>query len=210
MVHQSRSVSEYQGTPDAEKVSLASYHLRGEANEWWQWLRRTYAEAGKGVSWEIFSEELWSRFGPTDCEDFDESLSKIRQTGDLVIIKGSLNDWDIDEDDTKAEISLNALTGWSSTGTMRVEIQFNSCQLIVLIDSGSTHNFINEKIAGLLKLPARPTTPFNVKVADGSPLRCTGKFKDIAFSLQGIPFTATFFSLPNGFGLCWVYSGYNN
>lgn len=74
---------EYQGTPDAEKVSLASYHLRGEANEWWQWLRRTYAEAGKGVSWEIFSEELWSRFGPTDCEDFDESLSKIRQTGDL-------------------------------------------------------------------------------------------------------------------------------
>ncbi|KAJ9166893.1 hypothetical protein P3X46_021582 [Hevea brasiliensis] len=26
-------------------------------------------------------KELWSRFGPTDCEDFDESLSKIRQTG---------------------------------------------------------------------------------------------------------------------------------
>ncbi|GJW07857.1 hypothetical protein Tco_1570280, partial [Tanacetum coccineum] len=25
---------------------------------------------------EIFYEELWSRFGPTDCEDFDEALSK--------------------------------------------------------------------------------------------------------------------------------------
>lgn len=74
---------EYQGTPDSEKVSLASYHLRGEANEWWQWLRRTHTEAGKSVSWEVFSEELWSRFGPTDCEDFDEALSKIRQTGDL-------------------------------------------------------------------------------------------------------------------------------
>jgi hypothetical protein len=35
------------------------------------------------VSWDIFVEELWSRFGPTDCEDFDESLSKIRQTGSL-------------------------------------------------------------------------------------------------------------------------------
>ncbi|KAF2320421.1 hypothetical protein GH714_027462 [Hevea brasiliensis] len=72
---------EYQGTPDSEKVSLASYHLRGEANEWWQWLRRTHTEAGTAVTWAIFSEELWSRFGPTDCEDFDESLSKIRQTG---------------------------------------------------------------------------------------------------------------------------------
>ncbi|KAF2318225.1 hypothetical protein GH714_003280 [Hevea brasiliensis] len=72
---------EYQGTPDSEKVSLASYHLRGEANEWWQWLRRTHTEAGTAVTWAIFSEELWSRFGPTDCEDFDESLSKIFQTG---------------------------------------------------------------------------------------------------------------------------------
>ncbi|KAF2320547.1 hypothetical protein GH714_028188 [Hevea brasiliensis] len=57
--------------------------LRGEANEWWQWLRRTHTEAGTAVTWEVFSEELWSRFEPTDSEDFDESLSKIHQTGDL-------------------------------------------------------------------------------------------------------------------------------
>lgn len=35
------------------------------------------------MSWGIFVEELRSRFGPTDCEDFDESLSKIRQMGPL-------------------------------------------------------------------------------------------------------------------------------
>lgn len=29
---------EYQGTVDTHKVSLASYHLEGEANQWWQWL----------------------------------------------------------------------------------------------------------------------------------------------------------------------------
>ncbi|KAF2292987.1 hypothetical protein GH714_034620 [Hevea brasiliensis] len=62
---------------------LGSYIPSGEANEWWQWLCRTHTEAGKTVTWEIFSAELWSRFGPTDCEDFDESLSKIRQTGPL-------------------------------------------------------------------------------------------------------------------------------
>ncbi|GJY24680.1 hypothetical protein Tco_0398338 [Tanacetum coccineum] len=41
-----------------------------------KWLRKAYQEEGKEVMWEIFYEELWSRFGPTDCEDFDEALSK--------------------------------------------------------------------------------------------------------------------------------------
>ena len=35
------------------------------------------------VTWGIFVEELWSHFGPTDCEDFDEALSKIEQIGSL-------------------------------------------------------------------------------------------------------------------------------
>ncbi|GJT09596.1 hypothetical protein Tco_0856638 [Tanacetum coccineum] len=67
---------EYQGTPVTQKASLASYHLQGEANQWWRWLRKAYQEEGKEVAWEIFYEELWSQFGPTDCEEFDEALSK--------------------------------------------------------------------------------------------------------------------------------------
>jgi len=41
---------EYQGTIAAQKVSLASFHLAGEANQWWQWLRRAYIEEGKEVT----------------------------------------------------------------------------------------------------------------------------------------------------------------
>jgi hypothetical protein len=74
---------EYQETVDNQKVSLASFHLEGEANQWWQWLHRAYKEEGRTVTWEIFEEELWARFGPTKCEDFDEALSKIRQVGSL-------------------------------------------------------------------------------------------------------------------------------
>jgi hypothetical protein len=33
---------EFQNTPEAQKVSLASYHLEGEANQWWQWLPKTF------------------------------------------------------------------------------------------------------------------------------------------------------------------------
>jgi hypothetical protein len=66
-----------------QKVSLASYHLEGEANQWWQWIRRTFQEEGRVLSWINFEGELWARFGPSKCEDFDEALSRIRQEGSL-------------------------------------------------------------------------------------------------------------------------------
>ena len=74
---------EFQDTADNQKVSLASFHLEGEANQWWQWLRRVYQEEDRVVTWELFEEELWARFGPIECEDFDEALSKVRQIGSL-------------------------------------------------------------------------------------------------------------------------------
>ena len=92
---------EYQNTSKTHKVSLASFHLEGEANQWWQWLRRAYHEEGKVVTWGIFVEELWSRFGPTDCEDFDEALSKIEQ-------KGSLRDYQ-----KEFERLGNKVSGWT-------------------------------------------------------------------------------------------------
>ena len=73
----------YQETLDDQRVVLASFHLEGEANQWWQWLRRAYQEEGRLVTWETFEEELWARFGPTESEDFDEALSRVKQTGSL-------------------------------------------------------------------------------------------------------------------------------
>ena len=35
------------------------------------------------MSWGMFVKEIWSCFGLIDCEDFDESLSKIQQMGSL-------------------------------------------------------------------------------------------------------------------------------
>lgn len=74
---------EYQETTDEEKVVLAAYHLEVEANQWWQWMRKVYQEEGRPIMWKTFVDELWARFGPTDCEDFDEALSRVRQTRSL-------------------------------------------------------------------------------------------------------------------------------
>lgn len=49
---------DYQRIDTSKKVYFASYHLQGEANQWWRWLKRTYQEEGNEISWDIFVEEL--------------------------------------------------------------------------------------------------------------------------------------------------------
>lgn len=43
---------------------------------------------------------------------------------------------------------------------------------VVLIDSGSTHNFISERLASILQLPVTPIKTFDVKVANGKTFKC--------------------------------------
>ncbi|KAL4318963.1 hypothetical protein GQ457_18G015170 [Hibiscus cannabinus] len=314
---------EFHGTMDFEKVHLASFHLEGEANQWWRWMRRSYMNDDKEITWELFVEELWARFGPTDCEDFHEALSKIKQVGTLrdyqkeferlgnrvqgwsqqalvgtflgdlkveiadgirmfkpktlkdVISLARMRDdqlmrqrkfqrpsnvinqssslptskpapsmkrltwsemqqrraqglcFNCDEKFTtghkcrgpqflllegheiryeeeamgdilehRPEISLHALSGWSSYKTMRVLAKIGAHTIVVLIDSGSTHNFISNKMATMLQLPVIPTKSFNVKVANGEPLQCHGRFENVPIHLQGIPFVLTLYALP--------------
>ena len=49
---------DYQGTREECKVVLAAFHLEGEANQWWQWLKKVYREENKVVTWEKFKNEL--------------------------------------------------------------------------------------------------------------------------------------------------------
>ena len=83
----------------------------------------------------------------------------------LLLLESSYADDEIDNEEP--EISLHALTGWSTARTMRVSAKMGHHELIVLIDSGSTHNFIIDWVVEILQLRVVPTEPFNVKVANG-------------------------------------------
>ncbi|RVW59136.1 hypothetical protein CK203_105516 [Vitis vinifera] len=45
--------------------------------------RKAFAEGQGSILWEAFEDEVRARFGPPDSEDFDEALSRVRQTGTL-------------------------------------------------------------------------------------------------------------------------------
>ncbi|KAJ4817704.1 polyprotein [Rhynchospora pubera] len=60
--------------------------------------------------------------------------------------------------------------------------------ICALVDSGSTHSFINPSIVQQLALPTSVTIPLSIKIADGSKLNTDTVCEDLAFQLQGIEF----------------------
>lgn len=97
---------------------------------------------------------------------------------------------------SEPEITLQALTGWGSSKTIRVHALINDQHMVELIDSGSTHNFISERVANKLNLRLTPTKPFSVKVADGHPLRCKGVYRNVAMDLGSASFVVDLFVPP--------------
>lgn len=96
------------------------------------------------------------------------------------------------------EITLHALAGRSGSvpQTMRMMAKIGPHEGAVLIDSGSTHNFIRDRLANVLKMPVVPTEAFTVRVANRERLNCQGRFDKVRVELQGVEFYLTLFSLP--------------
>ncbi|CAL1395724.1 unnamed protein product [Linum trigynum] len=70
---------EFYGTPEEEKVLLASIYLEGEAQLWLQVLK----DGDQQLTWDDMKRGLHTRFGPTQFEDFFGELTKLRQTGSV-------------------------------------------------------------------------------------------------------------------------------
>ena len=98
----------------------------------------------------------------------------------------------IEENEESAEITLCALLGNTSTSTMRVVACINGKKAVVLIDTSSTHNFLNCDLAKSLKFGIDTTSYFGVKVANGEVIRTKGECKDIQFKVQGLELKVSF------------------
>ena len=57
--------------------------------------------------------------------------------------------------------------------TLKIEGYIKKKKVIVLIDSGSTHNFIHYKLAKALNCFVYPTPEFQVMIADGVTINCS-------------------------------------
>lgn len=83
------------------------------------------------------------------------------------------------------EISINALAGSRSVNTIRLQGTLKGKKIHILIDSGSTHSFIDSKLVKQLGLVAEVVPPLLVSVADGSRIIVDSVCKNLQYQIQG-------------------------
>ena len=83
------------------------------------------------------------------------------------------------DEEIEPEITLYALVGSPTPGTMRVKGKMNSVSLVILVDSGSTHNFIDAAVVSVLHVPVDESQILEVKVANCDIIKTQGLCKDV-------------------------------
>lgn len=86
------------------------------------------------------------------------------------------------------EISLNALVGNKSGGRLRFQGIIRGKKVSILIDSGSTHGFVDDGIVKTSGLTAEMVTPLPVTVVDGTKVIVDSCCKEVQFEIQGNKF----------------------
>ena len=98
----------------------------------------------------------------------------------------------------EVEITLYALTGTLTPGIIRVKGKVNGSRLVILIDTGSTHNFVDASLVTGLQLTVNVSKVLEVKVADGSVVKTQGFCSGVPMCIQGMEFCIQFHVLTLG------------
>eukprot|EP00253_Pinus_taeda_P016234 PITA_16234 len=127
-----------------------------------------------------------------DCEEEKDKEQERSKEEDV------LQEQSLYEEKINPTISCNALAGITTPQTIKIEGQIKKKKVIVLIDSGSTHNFIHCKVSKELNCFLYPAPECQVMIANGGMINCSGKCHNIKLSIRECVLTSLMFSIPMG------------
>jgi hypothetical protein len=84
------------------------------------------------------------------------------------------------------EISLHSIAGLSCPKAMKLEGELYGHKVVILIDSGASHNILSSSLVLELKLPLTPTNEYCVVLGTGEAVKGGGICKGVHISVQGI------------------------
>lgn len=95
----------------------------------------------------------------------------------------------------------------ASATTMKLAVMFHGHRLLFLVDSGSTHSFLDSKLLSIC--PTAKTLPVPVRVANGHILQCTHFLPNASWTCTDATFSTRFQFIPLGsydgiLGLDWL------
>ncbi|RWW16976.1 hypothetical protein GW17_00019121 [Ensete ventricosum] len=115
------------------------------------------------------------------------------------------------EKDTPQSVTrtVPTLADYTNLPKLKIEVFLEQQSVIILIDAGSTHNFMSSKVVAHLMLQKEYYNGFEVKVANGQILKCNQKCPRVKLILQEQDVVADFFLRPlDGFdimlGIDWL------
>jgi len=94
------------------------------------------------------------------------------------------------EREDKGEISLHALKGLVHSKIIKVKGRAHNCSLMVLIDSGSTHSFLDESMAKKLGCEVSNSHSLSVIVANGNKVLSQSSCLGFCWEMNGEEFMA--------------------
>nr|GEZ19891.1 hypothetical protein [Tanacetum cinerariifolium] len=99
-------------------------------------------------------------------------------------------------DDSHAVILFHAISGSINPQTLRLPSIIKNKEVVVLIDGGSTHNFIDQALADRFGLVLETDTLLKVVVGNREHVTCTGRIRDLTIVIQEYVISTNFFMLP--------------
>lgn len=72
------------------------------------------------------------------------------------------------------ELSTLSAEGLTTPKTLKLKGRIGGREVLVLIDSGASHNFINRSLVGELGMEVKETQPYFVSLGDGQRRRISG------------------------------------
>ncbi|KAH0706166.1 hypothetical protein KY285_010686 [Solanum tuberosum] len=110
-----------------------------------------------------------------------------------------------------AEISFHAILGQLVGSTMKLQGEINHRKVLILVDSGSTLNFVVESIVEKHKLPVDIGQTFGVQIGNGDIIRCNKVCRNLQIQLLGFTITQDYYHFALGgadlvFGINWLVS----
>jgi len=134
--------------------------------------------------------KVWGRLNATFSAQ-DQMEDMVNSDSDWNFLEQSL---DL-RDDLQVHVSLHALQRVTGGNTLQLIGIIKKQEVPFFIDTGSTHNFINEKWVKSLGLKTTFINDFSVIVALDKQLRLTGQCPQVQWRFNNISFQADFLVL---------------
>nr|GEW71055.1 reverse transcriptase domain-containing protein [Tanacetum cinerariifolium] len=101
-------------------------------------------------------------------------------------------------DEVQGKISFHAISGTILPQTLRLPRRIQNKDVVVLVDGGSTHNFMDQALVNRLGLQVDPTVNFLVVVANREKLACTGASAKLISRCTGVCYLHQFLRASGG------------